>query len=510
MKQTELEKASTGAIGKLFRAEAEQTVEIQCVLPDFLPDILRVIRCEGQCFVCDRRIGPDHVNVEGNLRFEALCVSPDGELFCAAQTAAWHRTLDAVLPAGSVLFDEVHILSCRARPVGSKKIEFTATLSLSVYALGPRPEPVIRAISDPDVQTRLLTPEADRYCGAVSRQFSMSEDLELAADAPSAERLLSTRVRLANVQAKPDAGQITLSGEVKISLLYAADVESGEPRRMTYTLPVSQIFSLENADADCRCRVQLCLCSYSLTTVTGAEGTVRSFAFDCVIYAAACCFRHDRLLCVGDAYCCSCESLPVYAPVTLETSGEPLSASQTLEIPVETGDRALTRIIDAHASVIGFKAVPADGAPDQIRLEFTVYAEAVCADENGELVSFEQRVEDSVPFTVPAGTELLPSAEVTAASATIGSGVLNLRAEVSAMLEITRAETVRVLTDFSLDDEKTCPRPDTALVICYGTAGESIFDIAKLYRTTPQAVLRQNGLETDTLDRPTVLIIPTI
>ncbi|MBQ3140383.1 MAG: DUF3794 domain-containing protein [Clostridia bacterium] len=509
MKHTQIQKSAAGAVCRLADSRSEQTVEAQCVLPDFLPDILRVIGCRAQALVCDRRIAQDKVIVDGTLRFEALCVSPEGELFCATQTAAWQKAVDAVLPIGSVIFDNARTVSCRARPVSAKKIDFSAVVALQLTALGPQQEEILCHVERDDVQLRRVSLPCDRFCGGTSRQFSLSEDLELNGDAPSVERILSVRAHTDAIRASAADGTVTVSGNVKVTVLYSADLEAGVPTRVTYTLPFEQTLEVDGATADCRCRTALSLCSYSLTTRTGADGLVRAFALDYVLNAAVCCSRPDALECVGDAYSTRFESSCDRRLLSVSCNGRRVT-DLPATVSLFSGGRLPVRITDADACVTALRLQAHPEAAEQTLLIADVLVSVIGIDQAGDPVHLEQHAEVTSVFTVPADAELLPEATVTSVSAGLSGEGVEVRIELETALEVSQFAVADVLTDLTVDEQKPHSANRAPLILCYGAAGESLFDIAKHYRTAPDAIAAQNALETDELPQPMMLVIPTL
>ena len=71
--------------------------------------------------------------------------------------------------------------------------------------------------------------------------------------------------------------------------------------------------------------------------------------------------------------------------------------------------------------------------------------------------------------------------------------------------------TLPILTDVAVQED--APRVRDALCalrICYAEAGDRVWDIAKTYSTSMDAVMKENGLEDEVLPAHTMLLIPLI
>ena len=68
----------------------------------------------------------------------------------------------------------------------------------------------------------------------------------------------------------------------------------------------------------------------------------------------------------------------------------------------------------------------------------------------------------------------------------------------------------KVLTDLSLSDEVNETADGCALRIYYAQPGEDVWEIAKQCRTSMDAVMEENGLDSEILPQKTMLLIPMV
>ena len=89
-------------------------------------------------------------------------------------------------------------------------------------------------------------------------------------------------------------------------------------------------------------------------------------------------------------------------------------------------------------------------------------------------------------------------------------GNLEVRAELDISAVIFSSQTQAITADITLDTENQKRQSYAALTIYFAREGESVWDIARRYNTTADAILAQNALDGDTLTQNCKLLIPRV
>ena len=79
---------------------------------------------------------------------------------------------------------------------------------------------------------------------------------------------------------------------------------------------------------------------------------------------------------------------------------------------------------------------------------------------------------------------------------------------VSAKGFVIEKRAIELLEGFEENEEKPLQNICEALILYYGKKGEKVFDIAKYHNVSPQVVAQENDLESERLNRDTMLFIP--
>ena len=116
----------------------EQSVELDYVLPDYDPDIFRIIGCEIQPTIVNSTTGTDRITYELRADIRVLyCGSESTLLQCVAQQMTFTRNVELPRPAEDLqvqIRPRTTYANCRA--VSPRRLEVRGAVSVSIRAAG--------------------------------------------------------------------------------------------------------------------------------------------------------------------------------------------------------------------------------------------------------------------------------------------------------------------------------------------------------------------------------------
>jgi hypothetical protein len=195
--------------------------------------------------------------------------------------------------------------------------------------------------------------------------------------------------------------------------------------------------------------------------------------------------------------------------LSLLTLPAAVTESAQVKVHLSQPDAVLTRIYAAWAIPESMTAESvADGT---VTVNGSVHCCVLAADaENRPLM-----LEKSEPVTWTAqnlqpGQEL-PPAEITTCEYTLtGSDSVSVQIGISCSGDVMQRRAYPLLTEIIEQDAPEIPEKDYALRLYFGQAGESLWDIAKRYRTAASAICEENETVGETLTVPQMLLIPSV
>lgn len=498
-------KDTVTAAQSICDTKLELPIEAEMLIPDYLPQVFKIVKCFVHLVVLQKQVMAGRLTVDGYLRCVLYYQSEADESLCQAeQKLPFTKQVD-VKPgdwgtATVLVSGETEYVNCRA--VNQRRVDVRGAFALSVTALAEAQSEIITALSGSGIQQRTTALTGSRTVGAQEKLFTAEETITF--DAPP-EIILSTQCTGAVSETKLIAGKAVLKGEIRAEVVYRT-APGHELIHTVRQIPFNEILEIEGADEGCQCFAVVEPTGCTITAGTGEEEGENTISATALLYAKA--YRPVEYLAVSDAFSTECETELTQQQVMLEETADVF----TQQVETVTAGRLPdenARIIDVMATTLPMEVIEQDG---EAVLRGRVMAHLLCVNALDEIECYDKVCEYTLPhrYQRPAGdviAQCYPSvSSVTArrvGEETSAAIVLTVRG----MVSFRTARTV--LADVSCIGPLNREDGDIALRICFAQAGEELFDIAKRYAASPEAIAAANELAGDTVDEARRLLIPS-
>lgn len=477
------------AIGAEQVITQEETAET--IVPDYCPDIARIIDGEGRVFLHRREVSGGRGEVSGVVRVTLLYV-PDGEggirslVFSLPFAAQADGMGDAVC-----LLATAELESMENRLTNPRKVFARCRLALHLRPCFPSPMRFTSDITAPPeagLEKRQEIQKTSLLTAVAEKDFPFTDIWTLSPGREGAAEVLSFRCEALVSECKRIGGKCLVKGVFPVSLLYRT--AAGKCCRASSELPFSQILELGGEEDGA---VDLCLqlCGWDCEIAPGDEEG-RSFQVTLSLHAAALLRRETELTLLRDLYSTACD---------LSYEAEPLSLTDCQDFePRRQSVRELLEIGVVAETLLDLSIRP--GCATAVRegeggsLHCPCRIRALYLDEGGVPLVAERSVDVACPLDWPEGSLV----EAAALCPEEPQGSLGDRGiEVRFLLEF-RARAVRTRQRASIASaqmEKADLAGLPSLVLRSLGPEETLWDLAKRCRSTVPMILAANGLESE-------------
>ena len=255
MKRAGLDAFEVG--GELALTQEETT---ETIVPDYCPDIARIIETEGKVFLHSRELRDGKAEVSGTVRVTVL-YTPDGE--------SGIRTLEFAMPF-TVESDNRAMAGCTYLTAETES-EFLETRMLNPRKVFTHCKLVTRLTgyqrtpldfcTDVEVERELCVEKRQEQQHAIllthiaEKDYTFSEEMNLSPGREGAAELLTSRVCGTVTEAKVVGSKLVFKGMFNVTLLYRT--AEGRCCTISAELPFSQIMEMEGASEGAVAAVQL-------------------------------------------------------------------------------------------------------------------------------------------------------------------------------------------------------------------------------------------------------------
>ena len=504
LKKACLDAYETGGEWTLTQEETAETI-----VPDYCPDIARIIHTGGNVYIHSREVRDGKAAVSGTVRVSVL-YTPEGEggvrtleFSMPFTVESDHRSLDGCV----FLMADTEVEALESRMLNPRKI-FTHC-KLAARLTGYRKAPLCFAADvtagDPlCVEKRQEQQRAILLTHILEKDFTFTGELELSPGRDGAAELLSRQVRSTITETKLVGNKLIFKGLFGVSALYRT--AEGQCRTVTGELPFSQIMEAEGAGENASVSLLLQMTGMDLQLdADDPEG--RRIAVTLYLHATALLRREHELTLLNDlystAYDMNYEAEPLDLTVLYETMTRRQTGREVLEIGV-VAESILSISVHCGAVTVG-----RERGGTMLRTGASV--RVLYLDEGGVPLLAERCIDVSCQMELPEDCRVTARAVCPdEAQGVLGDRGIEVRFPVDFHAEAVTRSKRSCISGAKLDPTvpKDLSGAPSLVLRCLGKQ-ESVWDLAKRYHTTIGAILAANQLEEEgDLPREKLLLIP--
>ncbi len=483
---------------------AEKPVDVDLTLPDYCPDIERILSCGLIPEIRMTNISSDRLNVEGAATVRVMYTDSAGSARAYEYSSPFSESfpLKEGMSDGALNVEAKQgYLNCRA--LSPRKLSLHGAFSLRVETAVRTDFEYCGYDDSDDLQIKKEELNISSACGMCTESFTVQEDIPVNDEVGD---ILAHRLCARITELKAAYGKLMLSAELRLELLYTGKGEKREPMCMSCSVPVSRVIDCSGAAQDTVTDAQLSVLGDTLRLNDDALDGSGLLGLEARLGFSAVCYKEESVELMTDAFSVERDTRLETEPATFESGVSCLSFTDIGKADVGL-DEKIGKVIDVHCERVSVSAMESGGT---VMLSAKLCAGIMYENSDGELRYAEREAEFSYKPDL-GGLDNVIRVRAYADSLSYrlkGDSTLELRAEICYKLCCCRRISLSVIGGISADDSAE-PKRDSALVLYYAQDGEKVWDIAKRFSSRPEDIAAENGLETDSLEGDNLLLIPS-
>lgn len=499
------EKIQTGEV--ICQKYNRTTVECDVIVPDVNPDIKRILDVDGFVSVSEKIIRSGKIYIQGSVSMTVL-YAPDGDVPSKVKNLTvsreFNHSIDAVgTEIDSNLSIETEPESFNYSLINSRKVNLRCTVGISAKLM--RTQELELPVSTDGTNGICTKTTPIKVCSTSvtsENRIVLCKQLELPSGKPTIGEILKTTVFPKSEEFSFIDDKARTKGEVRICTAYTS-ADDGSFQFTEHTIPFDEIIDVAGAEEDMEGEVEYSVSDMYCELRDDSDGEARIIGFELGLCAVIRGFmiKNPEIIC--DAY-----SLNGIA----EIESEPLIVEQLLDnTTAQLTHKVSVAIPDILPEIKQICDVSASASVDRINVEngeITLFGKLrskilyISDDEEMPLGSFSDESEFSQTFNLPG----CPDDTICDAKVFIehisyslsGGGGIDLRAVLGLSLRSYKSGTITPVTAITVTEDVRKRKP--YIIIYFVQKGDSLWKIAKRYRTTVEALKECNDLSSDHLE----------
>lgn len=506
----ELTTKEIGAEKIYYDGYCEQAIDSDITLPDYCPDIMRILKCVVSANISNSKIIGDRASADGTAKINII-YSDEKNRLCSYSTDypfSKYAELSSVYDSASLVCScKTDYVNCRA--VSKRRIDIHGVMSVHFKVIGTSCESLITSACGSGVQLRRKGIETSCVTGTVVKGFQLSHVENAGESLPGIGKVLSCCAAPLLSETKIIKGKLLMKGELAVHVTYCSDSDDNTAAVLSCSIPFNEIAESASFNDNCSAEVRLRTVQLSAEPKTDNDGEYRYMNINAEICACIYAFERSEINVITDAYSTQNEIDTKYSLMAFRKHLSDFSETAMCRQSIDIASLNPKKLITAIPSAFETKSSVRDG---KIVLTGKIPLSLILIDGDGAPVSCEREAEFEFSKPVDGANQSCVCScqvEMSGYSCSLnGDGNAEFNAELSIAASVYSKTEEKVLTVLSVPDCGSEKPRKSSLTLYFCSGGESLWDIARHYNTTVEEIIEENELSSDCPEEKTMLLIP--
>lgn len=504
---TQKECISLGESG--YRGRSEHAVDMDITLPEYLPDIVRILRCSCIPGVRSHQVNGDRITAECTCLVRVLYINEQGRLYCFEQNVQFAKQIEIKADDnGRDYFVGAKADYMNYRVSGQRRFELHGAVTVFAKSCNKKNCEIVTDATGDGITLKNEKTEICNLKSVVEKLFTVTETCDAGTLSEPMGAIISSSASGIIHELKIVSDKLFLKGELIVHTSFTG-TETGEIQSLENVININQIIEAADISDTCRIDAHLTVSDLEIKPRFDLSGNKNLLDISACVNFSGYAYENTSINCVKDAY-----------SVKYETEVKK-SVIYTSAIEEEIEDNFLCRgIADLSATgvskVHSFMCTDLSAGFSVFENKYTVSGEVtieiIYEDIKGEICFAQRNIPYEYSKSAPQTDGILtcnPACDITARSYVInGDGQLDVRIEINVRGFIFCEKENLVTTELIVNKDKIKNTDTASLTIYFADKGEALWNIAEKYNTTVDKILRENKMTDTFVKEKCKLLIP--
>lgn len=496
----------------MFEGSSEQPVDIDFTLPDYCPDIEKILKCTTTPYITMKNLSGGNLEIDGVVNVKILYLdSKNKTIRCCEHTSPFSCSFTVKGDTENSVTNvslKTEYVNCRA--LTPRRLDIHGAFTVLAKVLKSSQQEIPEAVQGDDIEQKNTNVPISTLAGLTNGIISINETLDIGKNRPAPQTIIRTELTLSRSDPKIAAEKLMIKGEAVLKILYVTDLETGELDTAEFNIPINEMLDISGTSDSDICDIELTVQSYEVSLKSDFDDDSTLINFEAKLCVSAAVYNEDSVKIVDDAYSRAYELNLTYKQITCKHIAAVIDDEITEKCNINL-DSSISRIIDIYSDS------PQCSCEFQISEgKMLLRGKMTCCilgcDENDAVFYTEKPIEFSREYDI--GNITSPSCKPMLLPMSInyrisGEKELEVRAGVSLHIAVSESISKRIISEVSADEEQKREHDKTAaLTIYYADEGENLWSIARSYCTSVEAIKMQNDLTDDVISARGMILIP--
>lgn len=469
------------------------TVEGDVIIPDVKPDILNAINTNGTVCVYKKEIMDGKVRLDGSINLYIMYL-PDNESDCVRSintSLDFTHIMDIEEARENMTFeDDILIKSIECRVLNGRKVNIKANMSISVKLYSNESIEIISEIeNNPDMQLLNNTFEVNSMLGRGTTKVYAKENISIDNIDEVAE-IMKMNLNISNKDIKISYNKVLAKADLNVKIMYLT--EDNRINVAKSQIPVMGFVDIPNVSEE-----NICDTRYSIKNVVlkPNNNETHGIYIEAQIELTCSAYEKKEMNIIQDLYSPEKEvkfkQREIKAMIGKENIKDLVQINEQVQIPEIIGHRLYD--VEVNPMITSENILN-----DKIVYDGNVELKFMFESETTAMIDIKTI---ELPFNLSTDVKkidkqsnLSTNISVSTQDFIIGqNGNIDCRVNLEFEISVSKSRTVNIIEDLNIEESTT--EKNYSMVIYFVKQGDTLWEIAKKFRSTVEDITEVNGIE---------------
>ena len=469
-----------------------KVIEGDVNVPDIKPDILSLTCVENEVFITKQEISDGKVNIEGTMEVCIIYMSEDEGGSFRNLTGSFNFTESFNMNdinENSIVDLKVFKGPIECKVVNGRKVNIKSPVTLDIRVMNTSECNIAKdVVNEKNLELQKKNINLNVLQNCKMQDIDVQETVSLDEGCKPIGEILRCSLRITNEDYKISYNKIFAKADAIVKIIYVADDETQSIESFETSIPVMGFIDYEGINDTMEVTLDYCVRAYCIKPLYQDLKSL-SFSVDGKIGVRVCVYQKESTEIIDDIYCPDCNLKCEYEDIrllqNLINQVDSIEITQGLLVPELDNIKILN--INAQPNINTKNVL--DG---KIALEGNVNFNILNYNENKKVLD-DKKME--LPFAQVVKVPNLQSGmnvnvEMNICNiefAKIDSNQIQMKLDAKVTTHVNKEENIDGIKNIELSEEKLPEMP--SIIIYYVKAGDTLWNIAKRYRTTVKEIM---------------------
>ena len=500
-----------GICENAFETTSEHSLEADLNLPDYCPEIQRILKCCVTPHITSVQNASSRITVQGNAEVKLIYVGDNGKIAAFEQNFPIQKFCEnSNLSSDCAVTARINIDYVNCRAVNSRRVDVRAMLTFIFNAQKKREENILCCAEGAGVQTVEESCDFASLTGVCEKIFSLNEVIEIEKNRHPVLQIINVSSSAVATEIKVINNKALVRGECRVKIYYISENENAV-ENIEHSMPISQIIEMDGVDENSFSALKLSVCSSQALTKVDSSGDMKLIDISVNISANMTAFEEMKISFIKDTYSTDYEMQTVTKSFELLSKNDSFNTSFTNKVVLESIGVSVDCVICVWCSDLKYSFITKDR---KCVLCGTYSANVIYRDSEGKIDIIQKTVDFEYNIKTREECErniCFGNVTITGCACNIAADSrLDFKTEIDISGIVLSSSIMKYISNINVSESSPKKSDSSALTVYFSEKGEKLWDIARRYNTTVQAIADENEIYDECIGEERMILIPRV